>query len=77
MSEERRQYNNQMFDTLNAISGDIGQIKGALEALSGPQGRITSLEEDLKTLDRRGWIQTAVIIPVVTALHLTARKLGL
>jgi hypothetical protein len=77
MSEERRQYNNQMFDTLNQISGDIGEIKGTLAALTGPQGRITALEDDMKTAERRGWIQTAVIIPVVTALHLGAKKLGL
>jgi hypothetical protein len=77
MSEERRQYNLQMFDALNKISGDIGEIKGTLTSLAGPEGRVTALEEDLKTQERRSWIQTGVIIPVVTALHLTAKKLGL
>lgn len=77
MSEERRQYNGQMFETLTKISGDIGEIKGALSALTGPEGRVTQLEDDLKKQETRSWVQTAIIIPVVTALHLGAKRLGL
>jgi hypothetical protein len=74
--EERRQYNGQMFETLNQISGDIGEIKGALAALTGPEGRVTRIEEDLLTQERRSWVQTAIVVPLVGALHLGAKKLG-
>ena len=73
---ERREYNNQMFATLNAISGDIGEIKGTLEALAGPQGRVTAIEDAQKSAEIRGWVQTAIIIPLVGALHLGAKRLG-
>jgi len=73
MSEEhreRREYNLQMAE-------DIGSIKAMLEGLAGPQGRVTALEDDAKTAERRQWIHSAVVIPLVTAFHLGAKKLGL
>lgn len=72
MSEEhheRREYNIQM-------ASDIGAMKAMLEGLAGPQGRVTALEESAKSAETRQWIHTAVVIPVVTALHLGAKKLG-
>ena len=67
---ERREYNLQM-------SEDIGSIKQMLEGLAGPYGRVTALEEAQKTADTRFWIQTAVIVPLLGAFHVAAKKLGL
>jgi hypothetical protein len=67
--KERREYNLQM-------SQDIGEIKGMLEGLAGPYGRVTALEESAKTADNRFWLQTVVIVPLLSVFHLVARKLG-
>jgi len=74
---ERRQFNSEMFTTLTQISGDIGQIKGTLEGLAGDQGRITKLEQAQDKAETRQWVHTAVILPVVSAVHVIAHKFGL
>lgn len=74
---ERRQYNSEMFTTLNDISRNIGEINGTLAALAGPTGRVTKIEEAQDRAETRTWIHTAVIIPVVGSLHVLAHKLGL
>ena len=66
---ERREYNLQM-------ASDIGSIKAMIEGLAGPTGRVTALEEAQKSAEIRGWVQTAIIIPLVGALHIGAKKLG-
>ena len=66
---ERREYNLQM-------ASDIGQIKGMLESLAGEHGRVTALEDAQKTADTRFWVQTAIIVPLISAFHITAKKLG-
>lgn len=66
---ERREYNIQM-------ASDIGEIKGMLEGLAGEHGRVTALEKAQDRAENRQWIHTAVVIPLVTALHLGAKKLG-
>lgn len=74
---ERREYNSQMFDTLTKISGDIGEMKGALASLSGPSGRVTMLEKAAETADTRFWIQSAILIPLFGMIHAGMKKLGL
>jgi GTP-sensing pleiotropic transcriptional regulator CodY len=66
---ERREYNLQM-------ASDIGAIKQMIEGLAGEHGRVTALEEAQKTAETRSWVQTAIVIPVVAALHLGAKKIG-
>jgi len=66
---ERREYNMQM-------ASDIGEIKGMLEGLAGEHGRVTMLEQAQDRAELRSWVQTAVVVPVVAALHLGAKKLG-
>jgi len=73
---ERRQFNSEMFTTLTTISENIGHIKGTLEGLAGPTGRVTALEEAQDRAETRSWIQTAIVIPMVGALHIGAKKLG-
>lgn len=77
MSEERRQYNSEMFTTLNNISRDIGEIKGSLDALSGPRGRVTMIEKGLDRAETRTWVHTAIVLPLVGAAHVIAHRLGL
>ena len=67
---ERREYNIQMAE-------DIGSIKAMLEGLAGPQGRVTKIEDDMSRAETRQWIHTAIIVPVVSAAHVIAHKLGL
>ena len=70
MSEERRAQNLQMAE-------NIAQMKAMLEALAGPYGRVTKIEEGLDRAETRTWVHTAVVIPIVGAAHVIAHKLGL
>lgn len=67
---ERREYNLQ-------IASDIGEIKGMLAGLAGEHGRVTMLEEAQKTAETRFWVQSAVIVPLVGAFHVIAKRIGL
>lgn len=67
---ERREYNLQM-------AQDIGEIKGLLESLAGPQGRVTALEDDAKWQDTKQWLHSCVVLPVVGVAHVIAHKIGL
>ena len=58
------------------MASDIGSIKAMIEGLAGPTGRVTALEEAQKSAEIRGWVKTAIIIPLVGALHIGAKKLG-
>lgn len=67
---ERREHNLQMAD-------DIGQIKGMLEGLAGPYGRVTKIEQGLERAENRQWLHSAVVVPIVGAAHVLLHKLGL
>lgn len=62
---ERRQSNEQM-------ASDIGYMRGLLEGLAGPEGRVTKLE---KSQDRQWWL-TVAIGPALAILHQGLRKFG-
>ena len=61
---ERRQGNDKMAE-------DIGYIKGMLEGLAGPEGRITKLE---KTNSRQWWFHSVQVL-LITGLT-SLRKYG-
>lgn len=65
MSEERREGNIQM-------AADIGYMRGVLEGLAGPQGRITKLE----SAATRNWWMTYVVTPALFIGHAIARNMG-
>ena len=65
MSEERRALNLQMAE-------DIGYIKGKLDSLCGPEGRVTQIEKS----QTRQWWFSAVVAPFLVIAHAVARKLG-
>lgn len=52
-------------------AGDIGFIKGSMEALSGPTGRITKLEN---TNTRQWWMHA--LSPLLVIAYGIARKFG-
>lgn len=52
MMTERRQHNDKMAE-------DIGYMRGLLEGLAGPQGRVTKLE----AAATRNWWMTYVVTP--------------
>jgi len=62
---------------ITAMAQAVGRIEGKLEyltdSLTGPQGRITMLEEARV----RHWWFTIAIAPVLAIIHALARKLGL
>lgn len=51
----------------------FGRMAGQIEALAGPNGRISALE----TTDTRQYWMHALVIPVLTALHVIARRSGI
>jgi len=62
---ERREHNYQM-------AQDIGYIKGMLEGLCGPEGRVTKIE----AAQARHWWLTVAIGPALAILHQVLRKVG-
>jgi hypothetical protein len=61
---------------LGDIGRDVASTKEAVLGLAGPNGRVTMLEQDAKTVSTRQWIHSAIILPVVTVAHLTAKHFG-
>lgn len=70
MSEERRAQNLELYQA-------VTRIETKLDTLMGPKGRIEILEDAQEKQETRSWIQTGVLLPVLTGLHIAARKLGL
>jgi len=67
-------------DTSNRIFEALGRIEAKQdsfkEALLGPGGRITVLEEDASWQKKEKWIHTCVIVPVIGACHAIANHFG-
>lgn len=68
--EERRAFNLDM-------ARQLGRIEGKLDDLCGDRGRVTKIEEEQERAKQRAWIHTAFVVPVMTGLHLLAKKLGI
>jgi hypothetical protein len=62
---------------LGEIKADLATNTQATIDLSGPLGRVTSLEDASKRHEQRQWIHTVVIIPLLALGHTALRKLGL
>ena len=61
-----------MSDFEQHVSESLGRIEAKVDALAGPQGRVTALEESQV---RQMWL-TIAIAPTLAFLHGIARKLG-
>ncbi len=59
-------------ELLIKIAEDVAATKTAVEALGGPQGRVTKLEE---SHERHFWY-TVAIVPFLAIGHAVARKFG-
>jgi len=60
---------------LTDLKGDIGFIKAKMEDLAGPTGRITVLENDIKSSQRRQWWHSSVVVPISTVASLLGHGL--
>jgi len=68
----------QVTELLMSINSTVGEIKGTLEAtVKAHEQRFDSIEDTMKTNDRRQWVVSACVIPVVSALHYAANKIGI
>lgn len=67
----------EMMKMLGDIGRDVAATKEAVIGLAGPNGRVTRLEQDAKTAGARQWIHSAIVLPVVTIAHFTAKHFGL
>lgn len=75
-------------DTNIAIFRELGEIKESLGSqstniqnlrneLTGPGGRITTMEDRIEKSENRQWWHSAILIPTITFLHTILHKLGL
>lgn len=55
---------------LSAKLDSLNTFKGNIEA------RVEAVEEEQKTAERRQWIHSAVILPLLALLHAVARHFG-
>lgn len=72
MSDECRTCNQSTDTILNAIGdlkGDIGGIKSDIQALSGPNGRVTVIEQRLDKQDTWSKIQSLAIVVIPPFAH--------
>lgn len=63
---------NEMVTILLGIQKEVSETKSMVESLSGPQGRVTKLEEE----QRRNFWMTVCIGPALALAHGAARKFG-
>lgn len=73
--EERQEHHERREMNLR-MAEDIGYIKATLDSLAGSEGRITKIEKNLEWQDRKGWIQTVIVIPFLGGLHALAHHFG-
>jgi hypothetical protein len=76
MDQDNVTHEFKIMEILGNIREDVAATKTAVEGLAGPMGRVTMLEQDAKTASNRQWIHTAIILPIVTIGHLTAKHFG-
>lgn len=63
---------------LTDLKESMGRIEGTLSAtIKAHDDRFDAVEETMKTNDRRQWIVSAGVIPIVSALHYLANKIGI
>lgn len=68
----------QVVELLTGIKQDLGEMKGKLDAtIDAHEIRMQTIEETVNTNDRRQWIVSACVIPIVSTLHYMANKFGI
>ncbi len=68
----------QVTELLIKINSTVGEIKGTLEAtVKAHEQRFDAVENKVDANDRRQWVVSACVIPIVTALHYAANKIGI
>lgn len=64
-------------EILSRLASDVGYIKGKVEDLSGPEGRVTALEKEQKDARNRQWWHSSVVLPLSLAGHAVMKHFGL
>ena len=63
---------------LSQIKADVGEVKGTLTAtVDAHNTRFENIEKTMDSNDRRQWVVSAAVIPIVSALHYLANKIGI
>lgn len=68
---------NQIASNIAQIREDIASMKGSLDNLAGPYGRVTQIESWRKEHEERHWVQGAIIIPASVAITAMLRRMGI
>jgi hypothetical protein len=67
----------QVLQLLTTIKESLGRVEGTLTAtIEAHEKRFDTVEDTIKTNDTRQWVVSVCVIPVVTALHYFANKVG-
>jgi hypothetical protein len=61
---------------LLSIQKDVSTTRGMVEALQGPEGRITKIERAMEKADNRQWLKAAIVAPLMVVIHAAFRKMG-
>lgn len=62
---------------LGDIKKELATNTQATLDLAGPSGRVTALEKAQQWHDRKQWIHTVVVLPILTLGHAALRKFGI
>lgn len=55
------------------VSESLGRIEAELKALGGEQGRVTKIEEEMQTQNRRQWIHS-LVVTAISAIGITFKR---
>ena len=67
----------QVVEMFSEIKESTGRMEGKLDAtITAHATRFEAIEKQIATNDKRQWIVSACVLPVVTALHYLANKMG-
>lgn len=59
------------------IQGKVSATQEAVQALAGPEGRVTKLEHAQDTINTRQWIKATVVAPVIIGLQIVLKHYGI
>ncbi len=65
---------NKIFEALGRIETKIDSFE---KSMTGPGGRVTELEADMKESNKQRWIHTAVLMPLFGIAHGVATHFGI
>ena len=70
------EFESMVMTELSDIKELAARTEQAVLDLAGPTGRVTMLEERVKTADKRNWIRSTLLGPGAVVLHIIAKHIG-